>query len=196
MVCWVCDVWVAWRRCCSAACLARVVGAGCVLRLCYVGVLVALAPAHLVGWSTAESCLPPVIVYASRLHDLLVITPYSWLVVKPRTVFQNCARDPDSCSHPRCPAPQPELRPGALCVAQYSLDKQWYRGYVEKAHGLAGQYDVFFIDYGNRWGCASASRLRRSGEVPRADGVDCRWCWLWEVDCRWCWLWEFNRQQA
>lgn len=51
---------------------------------------------------------------------------------------------------PLSPAtPQPELRAGALCLAQFSLDKQWYRAYVEKAH--IGAYDVFFIDFGNRW---------------------------------------------
>jgi staphylococcal nuclease domain-containing protein 1 len=45
---------------------------------------------------------------------------------------------------------QPQLKQGQMCLAQYSLDKQWYRGYVERVLGLAGQYEVFFIDFGNR----------------------------------------------
>lgn len=48
------------------------------------------------------------------------------------------------------PAIPPELKAGALCLAQYSLDKQWYRAYVEKPLPLSSQYEVFFIDFGNR----------------------------------------------
>ena len=43
---------------------------------------------------------------------------------------------------------------GSLCLAQFSLDKQWYRGYVERVNTKEPMYDVFFIDFGNRcvWG--------------------------------------------
>ncbi|KAG2441222.1 hypothetical protein HYH02_010066 [Chlamydomonas schloesseri] len=44
----------------------------------------------------------------------------------------------------------PELKVGQLCLAQYSLDGQWYRAYVERVNRSEPQYDVFFIDYGNR----------------------------------------------
>lgn len=45
---------------------------------------------------------------------------------------------------------QPELKVGQLCVAQYSADGQLYRAYVERVNMTEPQYDIFFIDYGNK----------------------------------------------
>ena len=50
------------------------------------------------------------------------------------------------------PAP-PLLKAGALCLARFSLDGQWYRARVERANTadpVNPQYDVAFIDYGNK----------------------------------------------
>lgn len=44
----------------------------------------------------------------------------------------------------------PELKTGQLCLAQYSLDNQWYRAHVERVNRSEPMYDVYFIDYGNR----------------------------------------------
>ena len=53
-----------------------------------------------------------------------------------------------ACRSP-CPL-QPELNIGQWCLAQYSLDQCWYRACVERVLPLSSQYEVFFIDYGNR----------------------------------------------
>lgn len=45
------------------------------------------------------------------------------------------------------------LKAGDLCLAKFAADGQWYRSKVEKAHTAdptAPQYDVLFIDFGNR----------------------------------------------
>jgi len=47
-------------------------------------------------------------------------------------------------------AMQPQLKVSSLCLAQYSLDKQWYRAYVEHKDTFSSSYHVFFVDYGNR----------------------------------------------
>ncbi|GFR42157.1 hypothetical protein Agub_g3009 [Astrephomene gubernaculifera] len=49
----------------------------------------------------------------------------------------------------------PELKMGQMCLAQFSLDGCWYRGYVERVNRSEPQYDIFFIDYGNRERVAS-----------------------------------------
>jgi len=58
--------------------------------------------------------------------------------------------------------PQPELKAGSTCLAQFSLDKLWYRAYVERVHAAAAQYEVFFIDFGNRCGrvCVLCGQVR------------------------------------
>ncbi|KAL4429360.1 hypothetical protein ABPG77_005134 [Micractinium sp. CCAP 211/92] len=51
------------------------------------------------------------------------------------------------------PPPATPLRGGDKCLAQSSVDKQWYRATVEKAYAAdptAPKYDVLFIDFGNR----------------------------------------------
>lgn len=58
---------------------------------------------------------------------------------------------------------QPELKAGQLCLARFSLDKSWYRAYVEKLHGMQAAYDVFFVDYGNR-------EKVKDGDVRLIDG--------------------------
>ncbi|KAG8187346.1 hypothetical protein JTE90_011708 [Oedothorax gibbosus] len=40
------------------------------------------------------------------------------------------------------------LSVGSYCMAKYSADEAWYRAQI-KSCGSAGEYDVFFIDYGN-----------------------------------------------
>ncbi|GBF98194.1 hypothetical protein Rsub_10694 [Raphidocelis subcapitata] len=44
---------------------------------------------------------------------------------------------------------------GALAVARYSLDGNWYRAYIEKVHPSEPRFEVFFVDYGNRERAAS-----------------------------------------
>ncbi|KAF8068404.1 elongation factor G [Scenedesmus sp. PABB004] len=39
---------------------------------------------------------------------------------------------------------------GAQCVGQFSLDNNWYRGYVERVSPTEPKYEVFFVDFGNR----------------------------------------------
>ncbi len=39
-------------------------------------------------------------------------------------------------------APQPELKPGQMCIAQFSADQQFYRAYVEKALPQSREYEV------------------------------------------------------
>ena len=44
------------------------------------------------------------------------------------------------------------IKTGAKVLAQFSADKLWYRGYVEKVINPLSkteQFDVYFIDYGN-----------------------------------------------
>lgn len=51
------------------------------------------------------------------------------------------------------PPPPAPLKAGDKCVAQYSADQQWYRANVERAYTAdptAPQYDVHFMDFGNR----------------------------------------------
>ncbi|EFJ43941.1 hypothetical protein VOLCADRAFT_95870 [Volvox carteri f. nagariensis] len=64
----------------------------------------------------------------------------------------------------------PELKTGQLCLAQFSLDQCWYRGYVERVNRSEPMYDVFFIDYGNRERVASskASGLRMVRTIDAA----------------------------
>ena len=45
------------------------------------------------------------------------------------------------------------LKVGDTCLAKFSADNQWYRAQIEKVHAVdptAPQYDVLFLDYGNR----------------------------------------------
>lgn len=42
------------------------------------------------------------------------------------------------------------LTQGALAVAKFTLDDNWYRAYIEKIHPSEPRYEVFFVDYGNR----------------------------------------------
>ena len=51
---------------------------------------------------------------------------------------------------PAAPHAQPELKVGQLCVAQFSVDQQWYRGYVERVNMKEPMYEVYFIDWGNK----------------------------------------------
>ncbi|KAG2491495.1 hypothetical protein HYH03_010073 [Edaphochlamys debaryana] len=44
----------------------------------------------------------------------------------------------------------PELKTGQLCLAQYSLDNNWYRAHVERVNRSEPMYEVYFLDYGNR----------------------------------------------
>lgn len=49
------------------------------------------------------------------------------------------------------PAPGPAAASqGTLALAQFSLDNNWYRAYVERVHPSEPRYEVFFIDYGNK----------------------------------------------
>lgn len=46
----------------------------------------------------------------------------------------------------------PQLQVGALCVAQYSLDNEWYRASVQRVISkdpVNPQYSVIFLDFGN-----------------------------------------------
>ncbi len=46
----------------------------------------------------------------------------------------------------------PQLQVGALCVAQYSLDNEWYRASVQRVISkdpVNPQYAVIFLDFGN-----------------------------------------------
>eukprot|EP00879_Flechtneria_rotunda_P013848 GHRR01014464.1.p1 GENE.GHRR01014464.1~~GHRR01014464.1.p1 ORF type:complete len:545 (+),score=253.02 GHRR01014464.1:424-2058(+) len=42
------------------------------------------------------------------------------------------------------------LGQGSLCLGQFSLDNNWYRGYVEHVNPVEPKYNVYFIDFGNR----------------------------------------------
>ncbi|MEW5304675.1 MAG: hypothetical protein WDW36_007269 [Sanguina aurantia] len=44
----------------------------------------------------------------------------------------------------------PMLKAGQLCLGLFSLDRSWYRAYVEKVNATEPTYEVFFIDFGNR----------------------------------------------
>eukprot|EP00882_Tetradesmus_deserticola_P005631 GHRQ01005927.1.p1 GENE.GHRQ01005927.1~~GHRQ01005927.1.p1 ORF type:complete len:442 (+),score=261.50 GHRQ01005927.1:56-1327(+) len=39
---------------------------------------------------------------------------------------------------------------GSLCLGQFSLDNNWYRGFVERVSPVEPKYEVYFIDFGNR----------------------------------------------
>lgn len=39
---------------------------------------------------------------------------------------------------------------GSLCLGQFSLDNNWYRGFVERVSAVEPKYEVYFIDFGNR----------------------------------------------
>lgn len=60
------------------------------------------------------------------------------------------------------------------CLAQYSLDGQWYRAHVERVNRSEPLYEVFFIDFGNRERVAGNKASERGGEaaarVPRGPG--------------------------
>ena len=46
----------------------------------------------------------------------------------------------------------PQLQVGALCLAQYSLDNEWYRASVQRVISkdpVNPQYAVIFLDFGN-----------------------------------------------
>ncbi len=46
----------------------------------------------------------------------------------------------------------PQLQVGALCLAQYSLDNEWYRASVQRvisSDPVNPQYAVIFLDFGN-----------------------------------------------
>ena len=46
----------------------------------------------------------------------------------------------------------PQLQVGALCLAQYSLDNEWYRAAVQRvisSDPVNPQYAVIFLDFGN-----------------------------------------------
>ncbi|KAL6757416.1 hypothetical protein V8C86DRAFT_2625605 [Haematococcus lacustris] len=73
--------------------------------------------------------------YVQRVHEPRV----QWVAEQMQAV----------AAAPPPPIP-PELRVGQLCCAQFSLDKQWYRAYVEKTMPLSSQYQVYFIDFGNK----------------------------------------------
>lgn len=60
------------------------------------------------------------------------------------------------------PSPPGNLKPGALCLAKFDVDKQWYRAkirHVDLADPTTPKYDVFFIDFGNK-GRATNETLR------------------------------------
>ena len=60
------------------------------------------------------------------------------------------------------PSPQGNLKAGALCLAKFDVDNQWYRAkirHVDLADPTTPQYDVFFIDFGNK-GRATNDTLR------------------------------------
>lgn len=47
----------------------------------------------------------------------------------------------------------PRLQVGGLCLAQYSLDDQWYRASVQRvisSDPINPQYSVIFLDFGNQ----------------------------------------------
>ena len=47
----------------------------------------------------------------------------------------------------------PRLQVGGLCLAQYSLDDQWYRASVQRvisSDPIDPQYSVIFLDFGNQ----------------------------------------------
>lgn len=47
----------------------------------------------------------------------------------------------------------PRLQVGGLCLAQYSLDNQWYRASVQRvisSDPVNPQYSVIFLDFGNQ----------------------------------------------
>lgn len=47
----------------------------------------------------------------------------------------------------------PRLQVGGLCLAQYSLDDQWYRASVQRvisSDPVNPQYSVIFLDFGNQ----------------------------------------------
>ena len=47
----------------------------------------------------------------------------------------------------------PQLQVGALCLAQYSLDNEWYRASVQRvvsSDPVNPQYSVIFLDFGNQ----------------------------------------------
>ena len=62
-------------------------------------------------------------------------------------------------------------RPGALCLAQFSADDLWYRGFVESVSGQATKNEkfwVYFVDFGNSE-AVPASRLKPlAGGPPTA----------------------------
>eukprot|EP00111_Clytia_hemisphaerica_P003727 TCONS_00010704-protein len=39
---------------------------------------------------------------------------------------------------------------GYICVAKFSVDDKWYRGKILGLNELVGEYDVFFVDHGDR----------------------------------------------
>jgi staphylococcal nuclease domain-containing protein 1 len=47
-------------------------------------------------------------------------------------------------------APLPSFTKGQLIAAQFSLDGNWYRAYIESVSPSEPRYEVFFVDYGNR----------------------------------------------
>lgn len=61
------------------------------------------------------------------------------------------------------PTPTNPLKAGDTCIARFSADGQWYRAVVEKVYAsdpVAPQYDVYFVDYGNR------DRVTKAGMRP------------------------------
>ncbi|KAL8579491.1 hypothetical protein ACOMHN_025444 [Nucella lapillus] len=61
-----------------------------------------------------------------------------------------------------------ETVPGTMVVAQYAVDKQWYRGQVQRivtapdAKGLNGLYEICFVDFGN----SAELRLAKMRKIP------------------------------
>ena len=48
--------------------------------------------------------------------------------------------------------PPPQLPVGGLCLAQYSLDQEWYRASVQRVISndpVSPEYSVIFLDFGN-----------------------------------------------
>lgn len=39
---------------------------------------------------------------------------------------------------------------GSLCAGKFSLDGNWYRGFIERVSPTEPRFEVYFMDFGNR----------------------------------------------
>ncbi|KAL8569335.1 hypothetical protein ACOMHN_014019 [Nucella lapillus] len=108
-----------------------------------------------------------------------LLEKHTQLETLQRHLHQHCRGGPQ---HRKQDTPH-SLHPGTMVMAQFSLDKSWYRGVVTQTYVGGGGCDVFFMDYGNSERVA-LDRLRKEESVLARDtdktgGIENRWNARW-----------------